>query len=105
MTANFDRWAERVDFLFGMDANAALVRRAEALEEGLEAAGAKSRRSRHLTEATRKHFQTNEKERSILGYQPALWTGSSALGEPLNSRVHVTLRSHSIPGLASCVTR
>ncbi len=33
LTANFDRWAEDVDFLFGMDANPALVRRAEALEE------------------------------------------------------------------------
>ena len=33
LTANFDRWAEDVDFLFGMDANSALVRRAEALDE------------------------------------------------------------------------
>lgn len=33
LTANFDRWAEIVDFLFGMDANSALVRRAEVLEE------------------------------------------------------------------------
>lgn len=33
LTANFDRWAEIVEFLFGMDANSALVRRAEALEE------------------------------------------------------------------------
>jgi hypothetical protein len=24
LTAHFDRWAERVDFIFGMDANAAL---------------------------------------------------------------------------------
>ena len=33
LTANFDRWAEIVDFLFGMDANSALVRQAEALDE------------------------------------------------------------------------
>ena len=31
LTANFDRWAERVDFVFGMDANASFVARAEAL--------------------------------------------------------------------------
>ncbi|HEX5879825.1 MAG TPA: IS1380 family transposase [Actinomycetota bacterium] len=33
LTANFDRWAERVDFVFGMDNNAALRGRAEALAE------------------------------------------------------------------------
>jgi hypothetical protein len=33
LTGNFDRWAEVVDFLFGMDANSALVKRAEALDE------------------------------------------------------------------------
>lgn len=33
LTANFDRWAEQVDFVFGMDANAALRSRAEALDE------------------------------------------------------------------------
>jgi len=34
LTANFDRWAERVDFLFGMDANPKLVGVAEGLEKG-----------------------------------------------------------------------
>ncbi len=34
LTANFDRWAERVDFVFGMDNNTALRGRAEALDEG-----------------------------------------------------------------------
>jgi hypothetical protein len=34
LTAHFDRWAERVDFVFGMDCNAALRSRAEALDEG-----------------------------------------------------------------------
>lgn len=33
LTAYFDDWAARVDFLFGMDANQALVKRAEALNE------------------------------------------------------------------------
>ena len=33
LTANFDRWAQRVDFVFGMDSNAALRSRADALEE------------------------------------------------------------------------
>jgi len=33
LTANFDRWAQRVDFCFGMDSNTALRSRAEALEE------------------------------------------------------------------------
>jgi hypothetical protein len=34
LTKNFDRWGERVDFIFGMDACAALVKRAEGLAEG-----------------------------------------------------------------------
>jgi hypothetical protein len=33
LTANFDRWAEQVDFIFGMDSIAALRSRAEALDE------------------------------------------------------------------------
>jgi len=33
LTANFDRWAERVDFIFGMDCNSAMRRHAEALDE------------------------------------------------------------------------
>jgi hypothetical protein len=33
LTAHFDRWAERVDFLFGMDNTAELRSRAEALNE------------------------------------------------------------------------
>ena len=31
LTGNFDRWSERVDFVFGMDASAVLKRRAEEL--------------------------------------------------------------------------
>ena len=33
LTANFDRWATRADFVFGMDASPALTRIAEALDE------------------------------------------------------------------------
>ena len=33
LTAHFDRWAERVEFIFGMDNSAALRSRAEALDE------------------------------------------------------------------------
>jgi hypothetical protein len=33
LTANFDRWAQRVDFVLGMDCSAALRTRAEALDE------------------------------------------------------------------------
>ncbi len=33
LTAHFDRWAQRVDFVFGMDNNKALRTRAEALDE------------------------------------------------------------------------
>ena len=33
LTANFDRWSEEADFIFGFDAHPAIVKRAEALEE------------------------------------------------------------------------
>lgn len=33
LTANFDRWATKADFIFGMDANATMRRHAEALDE------------------------------------------------------------------------
>ena len=33
LTRNFDRWAERVDFVFGMDARKGLVKRAEEVSE------------------------------------------------------------------------
>ena len=34
LTVNFDRWSEEADFIFGYDAQPAIVERAEALEEG-----------------------------------------------------------------------
>lgn len=33
LTSHLDRWAEKVDFVFGMDARAALIKRAEELDE------------------------------------------------------------------------
>ncbi len=33
LTAEFDRWSQQVDFIFGMDASSALVKRAEGLAE------------------------------------------------------------------------
>ena len=35
LTVNFDRWSEEADFIFGYDAQPAIVARAEALEEGV----------------------------------------------------------------------
>ena len=43
LTAHFDRWAQRVDFVFGMDCNAALRSRAEALAEASWAPAAAAR--------------------------------------------------------------
>ena len=34
LTVNFDRWSEKADFIFGYDAQAAMDKRAEALEAG-----------------------------------------------------------------------
>ena len=65
LTAHFDAWAARSDFLFGMDASAALCARAEALDA---AAWARlERRPAHepLTAETRERFQTDEKARIV----------------------------------------
>ena len=34
LTANFDRWSEDADFIFGYDSQPGMVRRAKALEAG-----------------------------------------------------------------------
>ena len=47
LTANFDRWSEKADFVFGYDAQPAIVARAEALEES--AWKRLERRPRHTT--------------------------------------------------------
>jgi hypothetical protein len=66
LTAHFDRWAERVDFSFGMDSTAALRARAEALDEACWQP--LDRRPRHEppTAATRTRFQRNERKRIVV---------------------------------------
>ncbi|MQA91629.1 MAG: IS1380 family transposase, partial [Gemmatimonas sp.] len=65
LTGHFDRWAERADFLFGMDANAALRTRAEALPEACWEPLERKPRYETRTEQKRERFQTNEKERIV----------------------------------------
>ncbi|MCP5016564.1 MAG: IS1380 family transposase [Ketobacter sp.] len=54
LTAHFDRWSEQVDFIFGMDAQAWLVNRAEALSEAAWEA---------LERAPKYRVKTEERER------------------------------------------
>lgn len=61
LTGHFDRWAERVDFIFGMDSNAALRSRAEALDEPAWTRLARPAAYETLTEATRQR-EPNHKQ-------------------------------------------
>jgi len=54
LTEHLDRWAERVDFVFGADANPALVRQAEGLEEA---------RYKRLKRKSKYTVKTEERER------------------------------------------
>ncbi len=65
LTANFDRWAKRADFIFGMDANAALRGRAEALDEACWQRLERGPKYETLTGQTRQRFQTDEKGRIV----------------------------------------
>ena len=65
LTAHFDRWAQKIDFLFGMDSNRALRTRAEALEEGDWQRLRRKPAYRTLTGQTRRRFQDNEKKRIV----------------------------------------
>jgi len=65
LTKHFDRWAEKVDFIFGMDANAALRSHAEALDEGVWHRLERKPRYTTLTEQKRQRFQTDEKARIV----------------------------------------
>ncbi len=65
LTAHFDRWAQRVDFIFGMDASAALRGRAEALDEACWQRLERGPKYETLTGQTRQRFQTDEKERIV----------------------------------------
>ncbi len=67
LTRHFDRWAQQVDFLFGMDCNATLRRHAEALEEACWQR--LQRRSKEETRSElrrdRQRYQPREKERLV----------------------------------------
>jgi len=65
LTKNFDRWAEAVDFIFGMDNTTALRTPAEALEEARWGPLERKPKYETLTGQTRKRFQENEKERIV----------------------------------------
>ena len=64
LTANFDRWAERVDFVFGMDNTAALRSRADALEEDRWSRLVRPAPYRPATEETRRR-EPNHKQRIV----------------------------------------
>jgi hypothetical protein len=64
LTANFDRWAEQVDFVFGMDCNQTMRSHAEALEEGCWQRMTRTVKQVPLTDRTRKR-QPNEKQRIV----------------------------------------
>jgi len=65
LTAHFDGWAERADFIFGMDASPALVRRAEALDEASWQRMERKAKNPPLTDQKRQRNQSNEKERIV----------------------------------------
>lgn len=65
LTRNFDRWAERVDFVFGMDAHPAFITRAEALDEARWERLVRKPKYQTLTDQKRQRFQSNEKERIV----------------------------------------
>ena len=67
LTTNFDRWAEDVDFVFGMDCNSALRTRAEALDEACWQRLQRKPKFETLTDETsdRERRQPHVKERII----------------------------------------
>jgi Transposase DDE domain group 1 len=64
LTAHFDRWAERVDFVFGMDASAALRSRADALDESAWTRLHRSARYQPQT-GQRREREPNHKQRIV----------------------------------------
>ena len=65
LTKYFDKWAETVDFIFGMDSMAALRTRAEALPEASWSRLARPSHDATLRGDTRERFQQNEKARIV----------------------------------------
>ena len=64
LTAYFDAWAQRVDFVFGMDANATLKARADALDESCWARLDRPAKH-HVTTGLRRRREPNHKQRII----------------------------------------
>ncbi len=65
LTRHFDRWAQRADFIFGMDASPTLVSRAEALDEACWQRLERGPKYETLTDETRERFQSDERERIV----------------------------------------
>ena len=66
LTAHFDRWAEQVDFLFGMDAHPVLVGRAEELAESAWKCLQRKEKYTTLSGQMRERYQCNEKQRIVV---------------------------------------
>jgi hypothetical protein len=64
LTTHFDRWAQRVDFIFGMDNTAALRQRAEALDASCWKPLRRPARHRTRSGATRAR-RDNHKQRIV----------------------------------------
>jgi hypothetical protein len=65
LTKHFDKWAETVDFIFGMDSTSALRTCAEALSEDRWSRLERKPQYETLTGDTRERYQSNEKERIV----------------------------------------
>jgi len=65
LTTHFDDWAQRADFLFGMDCNPAMRSRADALAESAWQRLHRGRAYETQTEQRRERFQENEKQRIV----------------------------------------
>ena len=65
LTKHFDRWAQTVDFLFGMDCNSALRSRADALEDAAWQRVERQPNCQTLTEQRRQRNQSNHKQRIV----------------------------------------
>ena len=86
LTANFDKWAKRADFIFGMDTTAALRSRAEALDEaawsrldrpaghvsptGVTRARREDHKQRIVTERGYLDLRLDHEDVAEFGYQP-----------------------------------
>src|SRR6478609_6959913 len=86
LTANFDKWAKRADFIFGMDTTAALRSRAEALDEaawsrldrpaghvsptGVTRARREDHKQRIVTERGYLELRLDHEDVAEFGYQP-----------------------------------